>query len=82
MNGSTDQPSNRATARRRRVVRETRDEIFERGRHRKMRFEWRDGLLECWPSGTRQRVVVSLAAVWQRAVKAEADERRRSRRRG
>ena len=58
------------------VTRDTRDTIFDRG-VRIMRVEIREGVVWCWPKGTRQKQPISVAAAWQAAVKAEVDKGRR-----
>lgn len=65
------------------IRRETRQEVFELGVSRPMMFEFRPeaGFVETWPKGTQRRVIVNLAAEWQRGMKRKADEKRREKRR-
>ena len=55
----------------RKVIRETRQTIFESGKARVMMVEIQEGVLVTWPKGTRRRYPVNLVAQWERAVRAE-----------
>lgn len=64
----------------RRVIRETRYSVFERGVNRPVKVELRDGMLYVWLKGLRRRYAVDMGAAWQRAVKAEVEAERREKR--